>query len=200
MTQLDIVLTELAGRIRQLSQRAQAALFWACSDALTPEFLAWANHTGAGTEGLLRAGQAAAYNYAAWGAKPAEPAQLLAALEAGTPFGESPDDFPSTRAQDCWICADIAVRVWAVGEYDAAPAIEYALEPMLGAVTEELFGVTQVGSGPDEERQVAVVLQDARIVRAITFVRWATDFLSVEPSEEALSALRARSEALLPPF
>jgi hypothetical protein len=198
MTRLDTELAELSQRIRSMSDRAKAALFWACSDALSEEFSAWAEHTGAGTEPLLRRGQSAAYDFAAHGTRPAGASQLLSDLEAGTPPGESPDEVSSTSAQDCWICADVGVRVFVERDYDAGPAIEYALEPLLGRVSEELFGVTQLGSGPDEEDKLETLLRHPRIEGAFAFVRWATEFLGSEPDEQSLNTVRSRAVAIAP--
>ena len=198
MTRLDTELAELSQRIRSMSDRAIAALFWACFDALSEEFSAWADHTGASTEPLLRRGQSAAYDFAAHGTQPAEASRLLAELEAGTPPVESPDEVSSTSAQDCWICADVGVRVFVERDYDAGPAIEYALEPILGSVTEELFGVTQLGSGPDEDEKVETLLRHPRVEQAFAFVRWATEFLGSEPDEQSLDTLRSRAPAIAP--
>jgi hypothetical protein len=198
MTRLDSELEELANRIRGISTRAQAALFWACSAALTDGFLAWSDRRGGGSESLLRAGQSAAYNFAAFGFEPPDAATLLSEMEAGTPAGDSPDEFSSSTAQDCWICADVGIRVWVIRAYDAAPAVEYALEPILGAVSEDLFGFTQVGSGPDEEGQIERLLQDSRVASAFEFMRWAIGFVGSEPDEEALRELRLRSAVLSP--
>lgn len=198
MTRLDTELAELSQRIRSMSDRATAGLFWACSDALSDEFSAWADHTGASTEPTLRAGQSAAYGFAAHGTQPAQASRLLAELEGATPPGESPDEVSSTAAQDCWICADVGVRVFVRGDYDAGPAIEYALEPLLGRVSEELFGVTQLGSGPDEEEKVETLLRHPRIEGAFAFVRWATEFLGSEPDEQSLNTVRSRAVAIAP--
>jgi hypothetical protein len=46
MTAYETALNDLAARIRRLSARALAGLFWACSTALLPEAVAWAEHWG----------------------------------------------------------------------------------------------------------------------------------------------------------
>jgi len=198
MTRLDSVLADLAVRIRGMSIRGQAALFWACSEALVDAFLEWADRTGSDTAQVLRSGQLATYGFVTLGVESTDAIELLSEFEEKAPFGESIDMIPSTTAQDCWICADVGIRVWVSESYDPGPAIEFALEPILGTVTEELFGFTQVGSGPSEEMQIEAVLQDERIVRVLDFMNWATNRLGVEPDDEALAELRERGRVLLP--
>jgi hypothetical protein len=198
MTQLDTQLSELASRIDSLSRRSLAGLFWACAGALLPEFRAWAAHRGERTEPILTEALSAAYAFAVRVTTP--PQALLAALEASTPEGDSPDEVPSTAAQDCWICADIGIRVPLDPSYDAGPAIEYALEPVLVAVTEELFGVSQLGTSDEEEAQVAALLRHPKVAAAVEFCRWATDFLQdqPEPNEADLALVSSRAVVLAP--
>src|SRR5207249_3188730 len=101
---------------------------------------------------------AAARNFGSGEADVSEAATLLAALERSTPPGDSPDAVSSTSAQDCWICADVCIRVLVDETYDAGPAIEYALEPVVSAATQDLYGVSQLGSSEDEDARVQAVL------------------------------------------
>src|SRR5262249_46346750 len=146
MTSLDAQLAELASKIESLSKRSLVGLFWACSNALLPTFLTWAKHRGEHTESLLRAALASAHEFAGRGAEPQAAADLLGSLEASTPAGDSPDGVSSTSAQDCWICADVCIRVLVDEGYKAGPAIEYALAPVLSTASEELYGVSQLGT------------------------------------------------------
>ncbi len=43
-------------------------------------------------------------------------------------------------AQSAWICADTALRVAVEGAFESGMSVEYALEPVVGRVSEELFG------------------------------------------------------------
>jgi hypothetical protein len=43
-------------------------------------------------------------------------------LEVATPFGEARQYHCPGNAQDCWICADVCIRVLADLGYDAGPA------------------------------------------------------------------------------
>ena len=66
---------------------------------------------------------------------------MLQTLENATPPGDSPDYYATGNAQDCWICADLCMRVLSEPGFDAGAVIEYALEPVVNAATEELKGV-----------------------------------------------------------
>lgn len=200
MIALDSVLIELGTRTRPLSTRALVGLFWACSSALLPEFRTWALHRGEPTEPILQDALTNAFDFAAFGINPPNTKQLLHALEARTPAGDSPDERSSTSAQDCWICADVALRVLDDRSYDAGPAIEYALEPILARASEGLFGVSQVGSGDSEEVQIQAVLEQPGVASAIEFLRWSSEFLAQRPSptEEDLALVRARAIVLAP--
>lgn len=200
MTPYDAALDDLADRIRKLSTRALVGLFWACATALLPEAEAWAQHWGAQVNPALQQGLAAAYQLAASGAQPHDPAQLLDALENSTPHGHSPDYYSPASAQDCWICADVCMRVLVDPGYDAGPAIEYALESAVSRATQELFGVSQVGSGDQEEAQITAVMGHARVAEAIGFCRWAADFLGqrLSPTGDDLSLVGSNAAALTP--
>lgn len=200
MTAYDAALDDLAERIRKLSARALAGLFWACSTALLPEAMAWAEHRGEQPDPALARGLAAARQFAAAGAPPDDPRQLLHRLEASTPSGEASDYYSPGNAQDCWICADVCIRVLTDPGYDPGPAIEYALEPVVAMATQELFGVSQVGSGDQEEAQVIAIMRHPRTVEAITFCQWAIGFLEERPSpaEADLAAVASSAVALRP--
>jgi hypothetical protein len=200
VTLLDDELDDLASKIRLLSMRSVVGLFWACSGALVPEFQAWAEHREEHTEPLLRTALAAAYEFAAHGTEVASKRSLLSALEGATPSGVSPDEVSSASAQDCWICADVSIRVLVDQGYDAGPAIEYALQPVISAASETLYGVSQLGASDQEQEQVRMLLQHPKVVGALKFCRWATEFLKGRPSpiEHDLALLSSRASALQP--
>ncbi|MBO0805277.1 MAG: hypothetical protein J2P25_19635 [Nocardiopsaceae bacterium] len=200
MTAYDAALDDLAERIRKLSARALAGLFWACSTALLPEAVAWAEHQGKQPGPALARGLAAARQFAATGAPPDDPRQLLHSIEAATPSGDAPGYYSPGNAQDCWVCADVCIRVLTDPGYDPGPAIEYALEPVVAMATQELFGVSQVGSGDQEEARVIAIMRHPRTVEAIMFCQWATGFLEERPSPAAadLAAVANSAAALRP--
>ena len=201
VTAYDSVLDNLADRIRKLSARALVGLFWACSTALVPEAEAWVRHHGGQVDPSLPQGLAAAYQLAVSGVMPGDPGQLLEALENSTPFAQAcVHGYNPGNAQDCWICADVCMRVLADPGYDAGPAIEYALEPVVSTATQELFGVCQVGSGDQEEAQVGAIVAHPRVAEAIRFCRWASDFLRERPSPtgDDLSRVGGNAAVLTP--
>jgi hypothetical protein len=203
LTALDAFVDEMAIRIGRLSKRSQIALFWACSSGLLPEYIRWATYVDARTEPILNASLVAAYQFAALGQEPSGKQELLSLLEASAPPGDSAgktDEANETAAQDCWICADVCIRVLVEEDYDAGPVIEYALEPILQHATEYLFGVSQVGSGPHEVEQVQAILAQHEVSRATDFIQWALDLLN-DPSplsESGLQLIRERAAVLQP--
>jgi hypothetical protein len=201
LTALDALIDELAGGIAGLTPRSVVALFSSCALALLPEFRRWAAHTGASEE-LLQRALAVADRFAVAGTAPARAglAELLEDFAASTPPGESPDAVVSTFAQDCWICADACVRVLVEDSYTAGVAIEYALEPVVSTASQRLFGVSQVGSGDQEERQIRTILADPAVVAAAEYLRWAIATLAERPAPtaEELALVRARFHALAP--
>jgi hypothetical protein len=200
MTAVDDELADLSAKIGLLSKRAIAGLYWACALALLPEFVAWATHRSVSTELLLQEALGVAHNLACGRPVPTGIRTLLSELEASAPDGESPDAFSSVSAQDCWICADIGIRAFVDDSYPAGPAIEYALEPVIAKATEQLFRVSQVGSGDDEEAQVNLIIRHSQVGLAIEFCRWAADYLRDRPSPTAddLETVRSRAAAIAP--
>lgn len=200
MTSFDRVLTALAERIDSLPRRSIAALFLACAQALRPGFRRWASHRGRSTEVLLERALASARSFALTGDPSADVHDLLASLEVATPEGDSPDEVSSTPAQDSWICADIAIRVIADPQYAAGSGIEYALEPIVQHATERVHGVSQLGSGPDENDQMDKVLRQPDVVEALAFCSWAVDFLNGGDAltDAGIVELTNRAAALAP--
>jgi hypothetical protein len=199
---INAAVEDLAGRIRRLPTRPVVGLFWACSTVLLPEAEAWAEHWGQQQEPALQQGLAAAYQLASTGARPRDAARLLQALADSMPPGEScADGYPTGRAQDCWICADVCMRVLVDPGFDAAPVIWYPLEPVIGMTTEELYGVSQLGSTAPEA-QLRAVVDHPRVAGAVGFCRWASDFLRQRPSPTAddLTAVARNAVALAPPI
>lgn len=99
-------------------------------------------------------------------------------MEAGVP-SEPSDRAWFTAAQNCWICADSALRV-ALREFDAADASWYLLEPVSQSVSESLFGLSDVGSLA-QDKDEAVALADPGLVDAIAALNEAIDVLEAGP-------------------
>jgi hypothetical protein len=198
LTALDTLLDSLAAHISRLSKRALVGLFWSCATALEPEYRAGAAHRNARNDQTLHEALTGAHRFAAFGRELVDREVLLHALEVSAPAGQSPDTVCATAAQDCWICADVAIRVLVQDDYTAGPAIEYALEPALQHASEELFGVSQVGSGPIENEQLEMILAHPSASEAVDFVQWATDYLAnrPSPSEDELNLVADRATAL----
>jgi hypothetical protein len=178
MTSYDAVLKRIGSEIDRLPACGKAALFLACAISLRREYEDWVNHRGAGRIDLFERATAAVREYVTAATPIAGGATLLSSLEEEVPPGDTPDEFSSTNAQDCWICLDAAVRVIFDTNFEAGPCIEYALEPQSQAVSEHLFGVSQVGSGPEEDAAMETLLGTADFRAALNFVEWAVVFLA----------------------
>lgn len=194
MTPLDSLIQELASQIEPLSQRAQVTLYLVCAQALLPEYEAWTDGRQQSHENLFRQAQTYAENFVATGKAAPDTAELLRKIERTTPT-ESP-------AQDCWICIDLTLRIQVSSGEDihVGNCIEYALTPNISAVTEKMFGVSQLG-GEDEE-SYQIVLQQPTVQSAITFCRDAARFLAKhpQPTHQDLSELYVKAVALAPPL
>jgi hypothetical protein len=201
MTAYDDLLAELAGEIDGLTAPAASALFVGCCEALRPHYRRGADHRGTSAEDVLDAALAAARTFATTGEVAADAAALLARVEEATPEGDSPDAYSSTFAQDCWICGDVALRT-AVGR-DGPPgyAVEYALDPAVTTATERLFGVSQLGSGPDEDAGVRAVLAEPDVRAAVDGCRAAIALLAEHPApgDDDLAAVQRHLAVISPP-
>jgi hypothetical protein len=194
MTSYDAVLDRVGARIDRLPRRCVAALFLACSMGLRPELEAWMTRQGIGRSDVFDRAARAVRDYAV-GAVPVA-ATLLDAVWAEVPPGEE----TTTAEEDCWICLDVAVRVAVDEAFVPGPCIEYALEPKSEVISERLFGVTQVGSGPGEEEAMRTLLADTEFRVAVGFVEWAVGMLEqIEiPSTGDVEVLVARADAIQP--
>lgn len=201
MTTFDDLLAELAAEIDGLSSPAGAALFMGCCQALRPHYDRWAEHRGTSAADVLDEALAAARTFATGGVIAADAPALLARVEEATPEGESPDANSSTFAQDCWICGDVALRT-AIG-HDGPPgyAIEYALDPIVTTATERLFGVSQLGSGPDEDAGIRAILAEPDVQAAVEAARSAIAYLAAHPapSGDDLATVARQATAISPP-
>lgn len=201
MTAFDDLLAELAADIDGLSAPAASGLFAGCCQALRPHYRRWAEHTGIDDGGVLDEALRVAGRFATSGEVEPGADALLARVEAATPPGDAPDEYSSTFAQSCWICGDMALRTAVSPEGGAGFGIEYALDPVMATATERLYGVSQVGSGPDEDAQVQTILAEADVQAAVDACRVVIARLSGRPviTEDDLRVARERLAPLSPP-
>ena len=172
MTAFDRLLEELRAELQRLDHSATAAFFLLCGRALRPLYRAWLERTGSEDRSPLLDGVAeavAGWTEAHLGA--ADASELLVDVEQATPSGEAIDGVPAVGAQACWICHDVALRQLIQPDFDAGPCVEYALEPLTASVSERLFGVSQIGAVPDEDRQAMAIVDDDRIQAAVVWIR-----------------------------
>jgi hypothetical protein len=189
MTELDRQLEQLAALINALSQRAQASVFWAASTAYS-QSARWRPEESTDARNLLLHAQDAAYAFCLGGSLVDRGGALLALLDRPLP--------EHVVAQSAWICADTALRVAVEDAFESGMSVEYALEPVVGRVSEELFGFWQVGSGEAEDEQVAEIMSHPDVVAAVGFFRWAVAELAVAdtPSAAVLEDVSARAAIL----
>jgi len=197
MSAYDDLLGELGRQVDGLARRSASLIFLACGEALLPHLRAWANRRDEDPDPLLAAAAAGAESYALRGLVPVGGMRLLSRLEAATPPGDQPDATTAATAQDCWICFDVSVRIAVDRAYHPGTAVEYALEPVISAASLRHHGVTQVGSGPDEPAELAVVLGDDHVAAAVDFWRWALGRLADREAPTADDAVAVRERALV---
>lgn len=197
MTSLDEVIARLSARLRQLDRRAQGAFFHVCSTALLPLTGRWhASHRAAHlafSSALSAAGKSLREEVPLTYLR-----SILEALEEATP-GESPVDYSTTGTQHAYICADTSLRISVEPEFEASYCVEYALEPIFGAVAESLFGFSQPGS-ESEIVQTEAITNSEEFLAAVRFCDLLIDKLvnQADFDEVVLAKLALGSEKLLP--
>jgi hypothetical protein len=193
MTSYDVLLDRVGARINQLPRRSIAALFLACSIGLLPALDAWTRRRASGRSEVFDRAARAARDHAVAAVPIVDGFSLLDAVGAAAKE-------TTTAAQDCWICLDAAIRAVVDEQFKAGPCIEYALEPKSQAVSERLFGVVQVGSGPGEAEAYDTLLADPEFRAAVDFVEWAVARLEVveAPSSNDIEVLVDRADAIAP--
>lgn len=185
MSPFEDVNARLTERVAALPLRAQVALLAAGAEVLTPRYGDWlAGAAGAAPDQRDLLGRAVAEGRRlAAGASADGAGDLLAQVEEATP-GDPTDVDWFTAAQDCWICADSALRA-ARGEADAQDSTWYLLEPVFQATSERLFGYSDVGS-EQEDALEAQALEDPALAAAVSAVDAAIDLLAAGEVDDAL--------------
>jgi hypothetical protein len=159
MSPFEAEVARLGAIVMDLSRQGQVAFLVAAARALMPRYLEWLETASPSSEGkrvLLDVLEEA--ERFVLGTPPGPPSDLLASAQLQVP--EEPSDAMwFTTAQDCWICADSALRV-ALNQYHASDAMWFVLEPLFQATSERLFGVSDVGSDRQQVDE-ARALEDA---------------------------------------
>jgi hypothetical protein len=77
---------------------------------------------------------------------------------------------------------------------------EAVAEPLTQATSERLYGVSDVGSGSEEDAQIRAILHEPDMSAALDFVTWAVDHLTdrAAPSGDDLSELTSRAVVIAP--
>lgn len=185
MTKYDELLQRLGGGINLLPLRARTAVFLACGRALLGEYEGWAAPHDIGRR-IIQLVDEACEGFVLRGELPPDAVPLLAQLASVTPEGDAENGRSATAAQDCWICYDTALRSASDSSFEPGVCVEYALQPVSEAVAERLFSVSQIGSGPDEDSQVDLLVNDPQLKAAAEFCE-----LAITELEDAARLTRA---------
>jgi len=171
MNSFDALLAGLARQLRELDPASQAEFFLQCGLALRPLYERWLDETGrpdrAGvldTAALLVGERRSAANTSL------DAEVILTSMEAEFPPGDALGDVSSTGAQSCWIAYDTALRLVIDASFAAEASVEYLLEPVTVGVSERLFGYSQIGSGPDEDRHMSALVADQQMAVAVDWI------------------------------
>jgi len=77
--------------------------------------------------------------------------------------------------------------------------VETIIRPSIAAANEELFGVHQIGGGPDKGRQVALILANSEVERDARYCWRSIAVLeSGERVESLMEALKRAAPAVVP--
>lgn len=203
MSSLDEILGDLSRGVSALSARGASALFAASAAALLPAYRAWA---GGGDSDEMRARLGAlqraidvGLELAQKGRSPADLPKILRSLESIAP--DKRLTTPSaTAAQDCIVCADLAIRIHVEQGFACGPIVEYALEPVLLAAMRR---VAPPGAERPPEGHLAIadaLLADPAVMAAVEFLWFAIVRLHThpEPSLSSIEEIVDRAQVLLP--
>ena len=204
MSSLEDILGDLSRGVGALSDRATSALFAAAAAALQPAFVEWASLDDKGGKHnvripLLEQAIEIGFELARSGATEADLVDILQRLEWITP-GRVRSAASSTAAQDCLICADVALRVHVEPDFARGPVIEYALEPILLSATERVATVPTPDDGSDPPARADALLEDSRVLAAVEFMWFAIMRLRSKPDPAAatIDEIRKRAKVLMP--
>lgn len=181
MSPFEAIAHRLGIALQSLSKRAQVAVLLCSARAFMPQYLEWSAWGGDDDQsGLLGEALDVAAAFAVGVGGPSAEG-LLTLVEAAIPVDTS--DVPGfTTAQDCWICADLALRV-SLGAFAVEDAAWYILEPIFQSTSERLFGVSDVGSQAQGHAE-AEVLSDPVVLSAVGAVEGVIELLTSRPSPD----------------
>jgi hypothetical protein len=206
MSALDDILGDLSRSVGALPTRATSTLFAASAAALRPAFKEWA--TARGGDGsresslpLLKRAIEIGFELARSGTTQADLPAVLRQLEWITPVRVK--SAPSSiTAQDCVICADVAIRVHVEPAFSQGPVIEYALEPILLSSTARVSAMPDLPdpAGGAVPATADALLEDSRVLAAVEFMWVAIMRLrsKPEPDPATIDEVRLRAVVLMP--
>lgn len=193
MTAYDDLIDRLADRINSLPPRRQAIFFWCSAEAIAlySDASSLDTEERVATELALRETKYIVLN---WGEEHVK--EIAASVRA---LLDRPQPEYSISIECAWMCLGCVARIACDDTYRPGISVEIVIRPSIAAVSEEMFGVYQIGSGPDEERQITLILANPEVKGAVRYCQRAIATLeSNERDELAMEMLKREAPALVP--
>ncbi len=203
MSSLDDILGDLSRGVNALSARAASAVFASSAAALLPAYRAWAGAEDSNERrarlGALQRAIDVGFELARTGHSQADLSRTLHLLESIAPDKRLATP-SAVAAQDCIVCADLAIRLHVEEGFDCGPVIEYALEPVLLSAMHRV-ATPDLRTTPGDGFAVAdALLAEPAVMAAVGFLWFAIVSLSNHPSPSAatIDEIQTRAGVLLP--
>ena len=193
MTAYDDLIDRLADRINSLPPRRQAIFFWCSAEAVA----LYSDVRSLDAEEREATGLAlreAKYIVLKWGEE-----HVKEVAESVRSLLDRPQPEYSVSIECAWMCLDCVARIACDDTYRPGVSVEDVIRPSIASVSEEMFGAYQIGSGPDEGRQIALILADPEVKKAVRYCRRAIAALeSNERDGPVMEMLKQEAPALVP--
>ena len=193
MTAYDDLIDRLADRINSLPPRRQAIFFWSSAEAV-------ALYSGVRSldaeerEATGLALREAKYIVLKWGEE-----HVKEVAESVRSLLDRPQPEYSVSIECAWMCLDCVARIACDDTYRPGVSVENVIRPSIASVSEEMFGAYQIGSGPDEERQITLILANPEVERDARYCWRSIAVLeSGERDESLMEALKWAAPAVVP--
>jgi len=203
VSSLDEILGDLSRGVNALSARAASAVFASSAGALLPAYRAWAGTDDSDERrarlGALQRAIDVGFELAQTGQSQADLPKILRSLESITPHLRLTTP-SATAAQDCVVCADLAIRLHVEDDFACGPVIEYALEPVLLSAMHRIGPAGARGPDGDAMDVADALLADPAVMGAVEFLWFAIMRLHThaEPARSTIEEIRTRAAVLLP--
>jgi len=161
MTAYDDLIDRLADRINSLPPRRQAIFFWCSAEAVA----LYSDVRSLDAEEREATGLAlreAKYIVLKWGEE-----HVKEVAESVRSLLDRPQPEYSVSIECAWMCLDCVARIACDDACRPGASVEIIIRPSIAAASEKLFGVYQIGGGPDRGRRVALILASPEVETVI---------------------------------